>query len=357
MSSGSNKSKTHKKYRSLLKNIKKQTSEKATHIRKVMPFTAKSRKLKEELALLTSYCSDTVYRLRYDKMTYDYISPAVIKLLGFTPEEMKKINFRSLILETKIISNGIKSISSYNDLEDSRKNGDVNKWQADYLVRTKDGRKVWITDISYPWFNEKGNIIGSIGSLRDINDRIQAEAKSREELLRMAHTDALTGLANRGTFFRTLDSELKRVKRSGSAFSILLVDIDYFKRINDTHGHAGGDQVLIEVTKIMKECVRETDMVARVGGEEFAIFLPDTPEDGAFWVADRICNTIAKHNFFLKESIMPIPCTVSIGIASTENHPEEATPTDIYKQADTRLYIAKNTGRNQVSRDEILQVH
>lgn len=349
-------SKSQNKYGSLFKLLCKRTTAKGTPRKKIIPFTTKSQRLQDEVALLTSYSSDTIYRLRYDEMTYDYISPAIVKLLGFSPEEMKNINFRSLIIETKIISNGIRSVDSFDELEESRKKGDVNKWQADYLVRTKDGRKIWVSDISYPWFDDKGDIIGSVGSLRDITDRVQAEERSHEELVRMAHTDALTGVFNRRQFFDTLDRELKRSQRTGSPFSILLIDVDFFKQINDTHGHAAGDKILVELSQVFRECIRDTDLLARVGGEEFGIFLPDTEADGAYWVAERICTTVAKHSFFVKNAIMPLRCTVSIGLASNEDN-ENITSSELYKNADTRLYIAKNTGRNQVSTDEIVQVH
>jgi len=345
-----------KKYQSLFKILKTAKSNKSSSLKKALPFTTKSQRLKEELELLTSYSSDTVYRLRYDSMNYDYISPSIVKLLGFTPDEMKKINFRSLIIETKIISNGIKLVNSFDELEKSRKNGDVNKWQADYLVRTRDGRKIWLTDVSYPWFDEEGKIIGSIGSLRDISDRVAAEDNNRQELLKMANTDSLTGLANRRVFFENIETEVKRSQRSDSPFSILLVDIDHFKKINDNYGHSTGDKMLKEIGEIMLTCVRETDLLSRIGGEEFGVFLPDTEEEGAFWVAERICTSVAKHNFFVKESIMPVTCTVSIGIACNEEQ-KELSSSELYKQADTRLYIAKNTGRNQVSNDEIVSLH
>jgi diguanylate cyclase (GGDEF)-like protein/PAS domain S-box-containing protein len=344
------------KYETFLNMIINGTKNNSTSLKQAINFKSKTKKLKEELQLLTSYSSDTVYRLHYDNMRYDYVSPAIVKLLGFSPDEMKQVNFRSLILEIKIISNGVISVSSLDDLEQSRKNGDVNKWQADYLVRTKDGRKIWITDISYPWLDKSGKIVGSIGTLRDINDRVQAEEQSKEELIRLAHTDILTGLGNRRTFFEAVDKELKRNLRSKSNFSILLIDIDYFKKINDTYGHVAGDKILNELGQVMKSCIRDTDLIARVGGEEFGVFLPDTNEGGAFWVADRICKRVAKHNFFIKDSIMPINTTVSIGIASNQSK-LEINSTDLYKQADTRLYIAKNMGRNQVSMDEIVQVH
>ena len=328
----------------------------AANFRKIIPFYSKIDDMNDELNLLTSYSSDTVYRLRYNSMTYDYVSPAITRLLGFSADEMKKINFRSLILETKMVSNGMKNISSFEDLEKSRKQGNVSKWQADYLMRCKDGRKIWVTDVSFPWFSERGEIIGSVGSLRDITDRVNAELKVRDEMIRIAHTDPLTGVANRHTFFSTIESELKRYRRSQRHFSMLLVDIDHFKKINDEHGHDAGDKVLLEICRLMEASVRETDVVARLDGEEFGIFLPDTPEEGAYWVADRICKEIAKHCFFVGNSVTPVHSTVSIGVASTQG---KTAPTcaDIYKQADTRLYIAKHTGRNQVSVDEILHVH
>jgi diguanylate cyclase (GGDEF)-like protein/PAS domain S-box-containing protein len=352
--------KTPNKYQSLFKVLKnkkqKSIATTASSFKKSLPFSTKSQKLKEELDLLTSYSSDTIYRLRYNSMTYDYISPAIVKLLGFTPEEMKKINFRSLIIETKIISNGIRLIKSFDDLEKSRKEGDVNKWQADYLVRTRDGRKIWITDVSYPWFNDAGKIIGSIGSLRDISDRVAAEEKNSRELLKMANTDPLTGVANRRVFFENIDSEIKRAQRSDSPFSILIADIDFFKKINDQYGHSTGDRILKEISEIMLTCIRDTDVLARIGGEEFGVFLPDTSEEGAYWVAERICKDVAKHSFFVKDSIMPLRCTVSIGLACNENN-KDLNSSELYKQADTRLYIAKNTGRNQVSKDEIINLH
>jgi diguanylate cyclase (GGDEF)-like protein/PAS domain S-box-containing protein len=344
------------KYQSLI-NLLKGTQALSTPLaKKTNEFGSELQELEKELELFTTFSSDTVYRLRYDSMTYEYISPSIIRLLGYTPDEIKHINFRSLILETKIISNKIQQIHSFSELEKARKNGDVTKWQADYLVCKKDGEQIWVTDSSYPWVDQSGQVIGSIGSLRDITDRVNAEEKVKDDLVKLAQTDALTGLYNRRVFFETTDKELKRGLRSESPFSILLIDIDYFKKINDNFGHAVGDKTLQEISSIILACIRQTDTLARIGGEEFGVFLPDTPEDGAYWVAQRICTSVAKHNFFTQEDIMPFKCTVSIGIASNQYN-LDITAEDLYKQADTRLYIAKNTGRNQVSNDEIFQMH
>ena len=119
----------------LLGGAKKRRAKKAsfskTFLSKAVPFFSRLSALKSEVDLLTSYSADTIYRLRYDSMTYDYFSPSITRLLGFTPHEIKKINFRALIIETRIVTNGMKTVESFDDLEKSRQSGDVNKWQAD----------------------------------------------------------------------------------------------------------------------------------------------------------------------------------------------------------------------------------
>ena len=316
--------------------------------------------LKDEIALLTSYSTDTIYRLRYDNMQYDYISPSVERLLGYTQAEIKHMNIRSLILETRIVSNALKPIDSFDGLEEARKLGHVNKWQADYLMLTKDGNKIWVSDISYPWFAEsgdkKGAIIGSVGSLRDITERVEAETIAMEEMARMANTDLLTGLASRRLFFIRLEDELKRIKRNHGDLSVMLIDMDYFKNINNNYGHAIGDKVLQAVARIITACMRETDTAARVGGGEFAVILPETPASGAFWVAERIRSSVAKETFALDDENHLFGCTVSIGIASAQ-HDQNLDANELYKTADQRLYIAKHTGRNQVSMDELMEMH
>ena len=311
--------------------------------------------LKDELALLTSFSTDTVYRLRYDTMQYDYISPSIERLLGYTQAEIKTINIRSLILETRIVSNALKPLDSFTQLEEARKDGIVNKWQADYLMSTKDGRTIWVSDISYPWF-EGSTIIGSIGSLRDITERVEAETAAKKEIAHLANSDVLTGLASRHYFFSRLDEELKRIKRNHEDLSILLIDLDYFKNINNNYGQDVGDRVLQAVARIIESCLRETDTGARSGGGEFAIILPETPASGAYWVGERIRSSVAKETFALGDENHLFGCTVSVGIASAHRD-VDMDANILYKAVDQRLYIAKHTGRNQVSMDELLEMH
>lgn len=312
-----------------------------------------SKDYSNELEFLFKYSTDAVYRLRYDDMKYEYVSPNITKLLGFEADEMMGMSFRSLIYQVKMVTD-MRAISSYKELEEKRKSGDIGKWQADYLVRTKDGRRVWVSDVSYPWYDEKGELIGSIGYLRDINDRVIAEEKIKDEIHNLSKYDQLTKLYNRNEFFSTIEKELKRIKRSKNEFSILVIDIDHFKKVNDSYGHQVGDKVIEDVAKIIKQSIRETDLAARMGGEEFAIFLPDTPARGAYWVAERISSAVAKYSFPTMidgyESL--VGCTVSVGVSSAR--PDGAADAAaLYKMADLQLYIAKNTGRNQIAMEEM----
>lgn len=314
------------------------------------------RELEDQVKLLTSYSSDTVYRLNYKTMKYDYISPAVTRLLGFTPLEMKKVNFRSLIVETKIVTDGLRKVNSFEELEEQRAIGDVGKWQADYLIRTKDGDKIWVSDVSHPWFDQKGKVIGSIGSLRNITDRVRVEEQLLGDFENLAVSDPLTGLSGKSDFFSELEHEIKRTKRTNEDFSLVIFDVDNLEKINTEMGNDFGDETIIRFSKILTETLRDTDTVARTGGGSFAVILPDTPIKGAYYLAERIRSEVLDRKFIVSGDLTSFKFSISAGVATMEGG-DDITSTDLYKLADTRLYIAKNTGRNQVSMDEIVGVH
>ena len=293
-----------------------------------------------------------MYRLRYDTMAYDYISPSVVQLLGYTSVELLRMNMRSLIQETRIVSDGMRAVQSYAGLEENRKRGEVQKWQADYLMKTKGGKTIWVSDISYPWFDERGAIIGSIGSLRDISERIAAEQKIREELLRVTGSDHLTGLANRQMFWGRLEEETRRIRRTHGDLGLLLIDIDKFHSVQDAYGQEMSDAVLVGIAKLIIGSLRDIDVAARINSHEFSVILPETATEGAAKVAARIHDSIARHTFFAGSHNKPVGCTVSIGIAATR-FGQNIDAAHLYKLADTRLYIAKHSGENQISADEI----
>jgi diguanylate cyclase (GGDEF)-like protein len=183
---------------------------------------------------------------------------------------------------------------------------------------------------------------------RDVTARREDERRLRKlqkELERLAHTDALTGLYNRRIFMQRLEEEVERVRRHGSTLSVLIFDLDFFKHINDTWGHDTGDVVLVAIARVATEIKRMSDIAARLGGEEFALLLPETDQQGAVQLAQRLRSAIEK-KVYVSTSGAPVKVTASIGVATAT---KEARDVDkLLISADRQLYRAKNNGRNRV---------
>src|SRR5690554_1829267 len=175
------------------------------------------------------------------------------------------------------------------------------------------------------------------GIMIDITEQMIEEARLR----RLSDTDDLTGLANRRQLMTRLDEELSRSNRHGSPLSFMLIDFDYFKRINDTWGHLQGDQVLVEFGKLCQSLLRSEDVGGRIGGEEFAIVLPSTPVVASHPIAERLCSAVAKHDFGISANHI----TISVGLAEYRLGESRDTLID---RADQYLYAAKHQGRNRV---------
>jgi diguanylate cyclase (GGDEF)-like protein len=169
---------------------------------------------------------------------------------------------------------------------------------------------------------------------------IESLRKNREELERLSTTDALTGLGNRRQLMNQLAKEIERANRGAKPFSILMLDVDHFKKYNDTHGHQAGDDVLARVGKVLRESIRPYDCAARYGGEEFLIMLSATSLDRARESAERIRRQICAEQFDGG------PVTVSIGIADYPSHGNTAEA--VIGRADAALYEAKRAGRDRV---------
>jgi diguanylate cyclase (GGDEF)-like protein len=170
-----------------------------------------------------------------------------------------------------------------------------------------------------------------------------ANARYHAAIEKMATTDGLTGLFNHRVFQEKLSGELERSARSGKPVSLLLTDIDFFKKINDTYGHPVGDQVLKGVSGIIRETVRTVDIPARYGGEEFAIVLPETDAEGAFQIAERLRKAIGMQPYSAEGKKFQI--TISIGIAVLPG--DARTKEELIEKADQALYHAKHNGRNR----------
>ncbi|WFC12248.1 sensor domain-containing diguanylate cyclase [Aeromonas salmonicida] len=175
--------------------------------------------------------------------------------------------------------------------------------------------------------------------LRDISER----ARLVEELRVAATTDPLTGIANRRRFDELVKQEVQRCQRFGHTMSLLLLDIDHFKQVNDTHGHQQGDQAILSLVRRIAKQLREVDILGRWGGEEFIILLPETSLDLAWASAERIRLAIASESHPLGADI-EIPLTVSIGISASQGPQDNVD--NMVRRADTALYLAKKQGRN-----------
>ena len=183
-------------------------------------------------------------------------------------------------------------------------------------------------------------------ALRDadaLNQQLLAQLQKVDELNRalseLATTDALTGLRNRRAFDHSLQLELAIVDRRDAPLSLLMLDVDHFKRINDSLGHEAGDKVLLAIARLLSGCARVIDVVARVGGEEFAVILPNTDAQGALEVAERMRIAVAQANW------LGHPTTISLGVATLQ---EKEDAGGLYARADAALYAAKTAGRNRV---------
>lgn len=168
-------------------------------------------------------------------------------------------------------------------------------------------------------------------------------ALTYREALHKAQSDPLTGLGNRGALEHSLEHELNMARRYGQDFSFMVLDIDFFKKVNDTYGHDIGDQVLRSVASSLNATTRQTDMAFRYGGEEFVVLLGKTNALGAAIIAERIRENI--EHLVVNTSKVPLSVTVSIGVSTLTNDMDSK---ELFSQADKALYSAKNNGRNRV---------
>jgi two-component system cell cycle response regulator len=175
---------------------------------------------------------------------------------------------------------------------------------------------------------------------------IESTIADNQRLEQLAHTDPLTKTLNRRALSERLAAEMERVRRYDTTMSLLLIDLDHFKQINDTHGHLAGDDVLVEVAAVLHRVVRAVDIVARYGGEEFVIVLPETGAPGAEAFAERLRELIEAHTFNAARG-GPIRLTTSIGVSAFPG-PGVDSVEDLLANADQALYRAKSEGRNRV---------
>jgi diguanylate cyclase (GGDEF)-like protein/PAS domain S-box-containing protein len=317
-------------------------SEHATTIRRQPMISSKLSLMSSDESIyrsLVEHSVDTIFRMT-PACEILYVSPAVRRQLGYEPEELVgKIVFDLIYEPDRPNAHAAAAKSAEEGVDNSP---GTQRWVH------KEGHLIWIEVNGRMVRDEQGRPHEIIIVTRDITDR-KAQQKQLELL---ATTDALTGLRNRRGFDEILDREWRRTLRTGSPTSLLLLDLDHFKLLNDAYGHAVGDDCLRAVAQAFRRTVRrEIDQVFRYGGEELAAILPHTNLDGAIKVAECVCGAIAALRIPHRENgpgggIM----TASLGVATAMARDGGTTqmPAALLQAADTALYKAKQLGRNRV---------
>lgn len=240
--------------------------------------------------------------------------------------------------------------------------------ESQYYIKNKENKLIQILSRISPIQDSEKNIIGAIEIFNNVENQnidevykrlkekldeyrgilkqvFETNEKLQKKIIEISNTDILTGFLNRRYFNIEAQKEIERHQRYKHDLSLLIIDIDHFKKVNDRHGHLAGDYVLKTISSIMRRLTRSTDLLCRFGGEELIVLLPETMEDGALYTAEKIRTNIEAYKFKFNGKQMKI--TASIGI-KTKDCNEAITLDEFIDTADKALYQAKKEGRNRV---------
>jgi diguanylate cyclase (GGDEF)-like protein/PAS domain S-box-containing protein len=262
----------------------------------------------------------------------EWANKAFETLTGFSRHEA--IGMRP----NELVKSGKQDPAFYQNLWDTILSG--NTWRGEIVNRRKNGELYVEELVISPVKDQQGCIRHFVGVKQDVSERKRIQT----ELWELATTDGLTGFLNRRHFMARLENEFARVQRNNHRVAVLMLDLDHFKQINDGYGHPTGDAMLQHFAGIIRAELRKIDVVGRIGGEEFAIFMPETDAEPAIIIAERLRNVLADTPLVIDKHTISI--TVSIGIALM--HADSGTADCVLTKADKALYTAKENGRNSV---------
>lgn len=264
----------------------------------------------------------------------EYVNPAYEKSTGYSFKE-------AVGRDTRLLEKGLNPEDVYEDLKKTTMNGD--SWEGELISRKKDGSVYYQEARITPVIDSSGKIISFLSIKQDITERKKLEERLKEASIR----DALTNIYNRRYIFERLEQISELYKRKRDIFSIAILDIDYFKNVNDTHGHPGGDYILQEFAKALKKSIRSSDILGRYGGEEFIIIFINSNKEDSYNIVDRIRKQVKGTIFKYKGK--EIQFTFSAGISdASESNIENFSFEYLINKADKRLYKGKDTGRDRV---------
>jgi diguanylate cyclase (GGDEF)-like protein/PAS domain S-box-containing protein len=267
----------------------------------------------------------------------DYINPVAQDLTGWDMRSARNI----VVSDIMMIVNEHTRASVENPVIRCLKEGRVITLPENSVLITRNGDEVPIQDSAAPIRDRIGNIIGSVMVFHDISK----ESRLFRQLSYQASHDTLTGLINRREFENSLVTALEKTRDNGEqTHALLYVDLDQFKVVNDTFGHTAGDALLRQLSELIQANIRSTDLLSRLGGDEFGIFLERCSDERAIEVAEDIRGSIEGYRFEWKDSFTTVRCSIGIVMVNSEN----ADVAGVMSSADVACYSAKDMGRNQI---------
>ena len=283
------------------------------------------------------------WKIDWATMTFSYIGPQIETLLGWSQDSWVSAEDWAARMHPEDRERVVNFCVSQSKCGVDH--------EADYRALTKDNGYVWIRDVVHVVRNAAGEVEALVGFMFDISERKKTEEKLlvlQQELEALSFKDGLTGIANRRQFDASLEREWAQASRDHTPLSLLMLDVDLFKQYNDLYGHLQGDTCLVTIAQALGQAaVRPRDVVARFGGEEFVILLPETDAQGAREVAERCQRLIAQQALEHKLSPHGQRVTLSIGVGTAI--PDAAAQHSALLQAvDRQLYAAKQQGRNRI---------
>lgn len=286
--------------------------------------------------LLAEQSSDMVTRIGLDNRLI-YVSPSCVRITGWSAEEL---------LDTSALA-GIHpdDVERVEQVIAALKNGEAEEARFVYRQRHRDKGEIWAeAALHVTPASDSGEIDGVVAVMRDITEQKDLQDK----LASLAATDALTGLANRRAFDERLADEWARARRDGTQLSLLLIDVDHFKKFNDHYGHLAGDGCLRALGRILSAIARRpADLAARYGGEEFAVLLPNTGPDGCAEVGEGIRQAL--HDLAMVHAQNPPSRLVTASVGAATSVPSQASDSStLVAAADRALYAAKDSGRDRL---------
>lgn len=258
----------------------------------------------------------------------EYVNQAFSDMSSYTLAEVKGLNPR-------VLQSGKTLATIYDDMWALIANGQ--SWRGELTNRRKDGSEYTVRAFITPLLDTNGNPTHYLSVKENITEQLQAEARIQH----LAYFDQLTGLPNRIQMNDRFNYSINLAQRANQTLAVMFFDLDHFKTINDTLGHNAGDKLLVELTRRFKTVLREEDTLSRLGGDEFILLLPETDENGAIVVVEKLLNLVAKPYELDGNEIVN---SISIGIAL---YPQDGQDVEtLSKNADTAMYRVKNSGRN-----------